>query len=502
LNEHLRIAIDHLHEGIQVLGFDWRYLYLNETAARHGGRLVEELIGNRIQDCYPGIAETPMFSAMSKVMSSRVTEAFRKRFVLPEGTGRWFDLRVQPVPSGICVLSIDVTDEQETHERLRATEMQLQQLQKLESVGRLAGGVAHDFNNQLTVISGLTQFLLERNDLDAQARGDVSEIEAAAHRSIALTKQLLAFSRRQVLHVERIDLATVTVSTSRMLRLLLKENVRLELQIEPTTEPITADVSQIENVLANLAVNASDAMPEGGTLTLSTTTVELADTDVLQYPVMKRGRYSVLSVADTGVGMDEETKARIFEPFFTTKEAGKGTGLGLATVYGIVKQMGGFIWVSSNPGHGTTFKLYFPVSTRTVETEPVERTPDARPAHGEAVLVIEDDSAVREFVARSLEAEGYRVVSAASSREASERLQDTPVPFALVICDVVLPDVSGPSFVERARLFDTPVIFMSGYAAVQPEHRQLAGGYSLLEKPFTRQALAEVVHQTLRLSHE
>jgi two-component system cell cycle sensor histidine kinase/response regulator CckA len=497
LNEHLRVAIDHLYEGVQVLGFDWKYLYLNETAARHGRKHVEELIGNRIHDCYPGIDGTPMFAALDRVMNTRVPEAFRNRFVFPNES-RWFDLRVQPVPSGLCVLSIDVTDEQHTQERLRAVEVQLQQLQKLESVGRLAGGVAHDFNNQLTVIRGLTEFLLEREDLAPEIRGDLTEIEAAANRSVALTKQLLAFSRRQVMRVERIDLTQVIVATSRMLQLLLRANVRMQLQLEPTTEPVYADVNQIENVLANLAVNASDAMPDGGDLSISTATIELTEDDALQHPMMTRGRYSVLTVADTGVGMNEDTKARIFEPFFTTKEVGKGTGLGLATVYGIVKQMGGFIWVSSELGRGTTFRLYFPVAGRVQEADASGDDSDLARGNGEPILVIEDDQAVREFVTRSLQAEGFHVVGAGSAAEANERLQDAPIPFAMVLCDVVLPDLSGPSFVERSRLFDTPVVFMSGYAAIHAEHRPLAGGFSLLEKPFTREALTRVVREKLR----
>ncbi len=358
MNEHLRLAIDHLHEGVQVISYDWRYAYVNETAALHGRRSAAELAGERMHDCYPGIEQTPLFAALERVMTTRQAERMRNEFAYPNGDRGWFDLRIEPVPAGVCVLSVDVTDDQRRQDRLLAVESQLVQAQKMEALGRLAGGIAHDFNNQLTAILGFTQMLLEQRP-GTEMESDLREIEAAADRSAALIRQLLAFGKRQVLRFEPVCLPDLVRNVTRLLDRVLGAQVRCDLRIDPATELILADAGQLEHVLTNLAVNARDAMSPGGRLTISTSTIEVTADQARGHASMAPGRYSVLSVADSGHGMDDETKARIFEPFFTTKEAGQGTGLGLAMVYGIVKQMNGFIWVDSELGQGTTFRLYF-----------------------------------------------------------------------------------------------------------------------------------------------
>jgi two-component system, cell cycle sensor histidine kinase and response regulator CckA len=359
VNQHLRLAIDHLREGVQVIASDWRYLYLNDSAAQHERLPVEALIGQRVQDCYPGIENTPLFRALTRVMTTGTPEKFRNEFEDPNGDRRWFDLRVAPVPAGICVLSIDVTEEVRAAERLRLVELHLQQAQKMEAIGRLAGGIAHDFNNQLTVILGFTQMLLEQHTTEEMCR-ELREIEAASQRAATLVRQLLALGKRQVMQIEPVALSEVIDSARRLLDRALGDDVTCETQVDAATAPVMADRGQLEHVIISVAVNARDAMPRGGQLTIGLETVRVDDANAARDPEIPAGRYTVLSMRDTGHGMDEATKGRIFEPFFTTKEPAQGSGLGLSMVYGIVKQMNGHITVDSAVNQGTTFRLYLP----------------------------------------------------------------------------------------------------------------------------------------------
>jgi len=497
MNEHLRISIDHLHEGVQVVSYDWRYLYVNETAAAHGRRTAGDLVGQRMQDCYPGIEKTEMFATLARVMDTRIPARLRNRFEYPNGEHRWFDLRIEPVPDGICVLSMDVTDEQETQERLGSVEQQLHQAQKMEAIGRLAGGIAHDFNNQLTAILGFAQLLLDQ-DIPPHMEGDLREIRAAAERSAALTRQLLAFSRRQVLRTEPLNLPDLVENVSGLLGRVLGEDITCEVRIDPRTEPILGDAGQLEHVLTNLAVNARDAMTSGGVLTLATTTVDLTEEDARQHPAMKSGRYSVLTVADTGHGMDGETQARIFDPFFTTKDPAKGTGLGLSIVYGVVKQMGGFIWVYSEVGKGTTFRLYFPVTGKQPHPAPaLEPLTPLRASGGETILVVEDDGGVRELVVRTLRRNGYEVIEAPSAEDAWNVLREPSRPCDLALLDVVLPGQSGPEFLEELARRRVRAVFMSGYSEAHVQNRPLIEKFPLLEKPFTAEQLLRLVRTTL-----
>jgi signal transduction histidine kinase/CheY-like chemotaxis protein len=496
MDEDLRLAIDHLHEGVQVIGFDWRYVYLNDTAAAHGRRPAADLVGRRMQDCYPGIEDTEVYRALVEVMRDRRPRSLRHEFHYPDGDRRWFDLRIEPVPAGVCVLSMDITADQERQQQLRSVEEQLQRAQKLEAIGRLAGGIAHDFNNQLTVILGFAQMLLE-NEADPAAARDLHEIEAAAHRSAALTRQLLAFSKRQVLRAEPVYLPDVVRGVTRLLERLLGEDMRCEVRINPATELILADSGQLENVLTNLAVNARDAMPSGGVLTLTTSTTEITEEDARQHTGMKSGRYTVLAVSDNGCGMDAETQRRIFEPFFTTKEAGKGTGLGLAMVYGIVKQMSGFIWVYSEVGRGTTFRLYFPVAADQPRADIAAAVTDVETRGVGRILLVEDDAGVREFVVRSLQAHGYEVVAVSSAEDARKRLVRATPLFDLLLSDVVLPGQSGPALFDEIRSRASRVVFMSGYSNVHVQNPALAEEYPLIEKPFTARELLKAVRDAL-----
>jgi signal transduction histidine kinase/ActR/RegA family two-component response regulator len=380
-------------------------------------------------------------------------------------------------------------------------EEQLRQAQKMEAVGQLAGGVAHDFNNLLTAIIGNTELLLRTIDLEDRRRLDVLEIHRAAHRAATLTRQLLAFSRKQVLQPRIVDLNGVVAELTAMLRRIIGEHVELRLQLEPGLGRVLADPNQLEQVITNLAVNARDAMPSGGTLTIRTATLDEAEvlpSSPESSPLL--GPLVELSVSDNGVGMDERTQARLFEPFFTTKELGRGTGLGLATVYGIVRQSGGHIRVSTRLHHGSTFTIYLPMAEGTAEPEiEAEGWADIPRGTG-TILVVEDEDAVRYLACRVLRGNGYRVLEAADPAAALRIVQAEAQPIDLLVTDIVMPGMSGPVLAERlvAARPDLKVLYITGYAeeAIERQGALPAGG-ALLEKPFTAQQLADSVRQAL-----
>ncbi len=481
-----RLSVDNLLEGVQIIDGDWRYVYVNSAAARHGQRSADELVGRTMMECYPGIERTDMFRALERVVATGQREALANEFTFPSGDKRWFDLAISPVPDGICILSLDVTD-------LRRTELELHHAQRLDAIGQLAGGIAHDFNNQLTLIQGVAQLLLEVQE-DESVRTDLEAICSAVERSAALTQRLVAFSRRQVLRVAPTDLNQVVRNLETLFRRVLRADIAIYLQFHGEPAVITGDAQKLENALTNLAVNASDAMPNGGRLTIGTSVVELTEEDALQHPTMSKGRYAVLSVSDTGHGMDEATKAQIFQPFFTTKPAGKGTGLGLPMVYGTVKQMSGFIWVYSEIGTGTTFRLYFP-TTSEMPLELPRETPQARPRPGATVLVVDDNDGIRELVVRALSRHGYHVEAAADASEAHDRIRTMGALPDLLLADIVMPGASGVDLVREIGEGQTRVLFMSGYSQRAIPDVVAVGG--LLEKPFTVNELLHAVEQAL-----
>ena len=389
--------------------------------------------------------------------------------------------------------------EQDERERIRG-EAQRRQALRMEAVGQLAGGIAHDFNNILTAILGYAQLLSER-PLGEAALAEVAEIGRAAERAAALTRQLLAFSRQQVQHIAIFVLNDVVSDTESMLARLLGEDVRISKDLAPDLGRIKADPGQIEQVLVNLAVNARDAMPRGGTLRIETRNVDLDEAYVAAHPAGTPGPYIMLAVSDDGCGMDSVTLSRIFEPFFTTKPAGKGTGLGLATVYGIVKQSGGFVWVYSDPGHGSTFRIYLPRVEEQATDRHASGTPRRRPPRGtETVLLVEDDEAVRRFVRNVLEQNGYTVFEAASGPEAVNVARPNAAAIQLVVSDVVMPEMSVA--VLRRRLdalgVRAPVLYMSGHPTDAVVMRGVAaGGVAFLQKPFTPGDLLAKVRRVL-----
>ena len=385
-------------------------------------------------------------------------------------------------------------------EALRQSEERLRQGQKMEAVGRLAGGVAHDFNNLLTVITSYSDLLLEDLALDDPKRDDVGEIRKAAEGAAALTRQLLAFSRQQVLEPKVLDLKAIVTGTEKLLRRLIGEDVQLTTALAPDLGAVKADPVQLEQIIINLAVNARDAMPTGGRLTIEAANVEMDEVYVRSHAPARPGHYVMLAMSDTGIGMDEQTKARIFEPFFTTKERGKGTGLGLATAYGIVKQAGGFIWVYSEPGRGTSFKVYLPRVDEPVEPA-VARTATAEPGRGtETVLVVEDAASVRMVTRQVLERYGYAVLEAPNGDTALRLAAKHHGPIHLLLTDVVMPGLSGRQLAEQLAQLrpDMKVLYVSGYGdSAVVHHGILEAGVAYLQKPFTPESLARRVRDAL-----
>jgi two-component system cell cycle sensor histidine kinase/response regulator CckA len=396
--------------------------------------------------------------------------------------------------TGVC---LDVTERKLVDERLR-------QSQRMESVGQLAGGIAHEANNMMSVVLGCADYVLQRSDLSDPVRQDVEQIWKAAKRTAGVTQQLLAFSRRQVLQPQVLDLNTTVGGMEPILARTLGEVSGLRMHLSPALGRVRADPGQLEQVLINLTLNARDAMPDGGRLTIETMNVVLDPRYVASKPVetLKPGEYAALIVTDTGHGMDRETLGRIFEPFFTTKGVGQGTGLGLSTVYGIVKQSGGFIWAYSEPGLGTTFKLYFPLVAHADEvTETPGTTPAANP--DEVVLVVEDEPMVRDIMARTLRESGYSVLEAADGREALETLEARAGDVSLVIADVVMPGLGAREIAARLaeRWPRIPVLFTSGYTGLDVVRRGLIEeGRDFIQKPLAPEALIRKVRQMVDAS--
>lgn len=381
----------------------------------------------------------------------------------------------------------------------KSLEEQLLHAQKMEAVGRLAGGVAHDFNNMLTVISGYNRMILDELSTLDPLRGYAEEILKAADRAGALTNQLLAFSRRQIMQPRVINVNAVLIQTQKMLQRLIGEDIELVLNLGVNVGNIKADPGHVEQAIVNLAVNARDAMPMGGHLRIETADVVLDENYARTHMGVKPGEFTMIAVSDDGHGMDAETRRHIFEPFFTTKEKGKGTGLGLATVYGIVKQTGGDIWVYSEPGQGTTFKLYFPRVSEPL-SEPGGDPAATTRSGGETVLVVEDEQAVRDLTVRILRQLGYTILTASSGAEALDISEAHGGHIDVLLTDVVMPNMSGRQLADHIQVKrpNTKVLFLSGYTEnTVVHHGVLDAGVDFLPKPFSRENLSKKLREVL-----
>ncbi len=394
----------------------------------------------------------------------------------------------------------ELRDAEERRQR-RRLEQHVHQLQKFEAIGRLAGGVAHDFNNLLGVILGQSEILIDRSHDHAFTRG-LEMIRESARRGASLTRQLLAFGRRQVLETRVLNLNVVLADVQKLLQRVIGEDIELDFQMDAKIGSVEADPCQLEQVVVNLAANARDAMPGGGKLTVATANVDLDESCVNRQVVVRPGPYVQLVVSDTGCGMDTETQSHIFEPFFTTKEQGKGTGLGLATVYGIVKQSGGYIWVHSEPGHGTAFKIYLPMVRAAAETLQHVEPSEELPRGSETILVVEDDASLREVTCEFLQSSGYTVIPAESPQAALHLAASHNGSIDFLLTDVVMPKMNGRELATRLskRRPDMKVLYVSGYTdgiVREGVHGALEEGLAFLQKPCTRRALTRKIREIL-----
>jgi PAS domain S-box-containing protein len=404
------------------------------------------------------------------------------------------------VPVGVQGIARDITERKRLEEALRESEEQLRQSQKLEAIGQLAGGVAHDFNNLLTAINGYSALALRRLGNDHAITPYLEEIKKAGDRAANLTRQLLAFGRKQLLQPLAINVNDIVSDMSKLLKRLIGENIQLATKLGDDIKQIKADPGQLEQVLVNLVVNARDAMPRGGRVTIETANTILDGKYARKHVGVTPGEYVMLAVSDTGTGMDHETRTHIFEPFFTTKEKDKGTGLGLSTVYGIVKQSGGNVWVYSELNKGTTFKVYLPQIQEEPEFQVAASAETSINSGSETVLLVEDEDTVRRLASELLQDSGYKVLEANGGEEAIQLFRDCEEPIDLLITDVVMPRISGKEVADQLRLVhpETRVLFMSGYTDEAIVHHGIVDyGIAFIQKPFSEQALAQKVREVL-----
>jgi PAS domain S-box-containing protein len=500
--------LESIQDAFIALDREWRFSYLNpkalEMAARGFGLSVEELSGNVLWDRFPGLLDSPIGGALRDALAGQRTTS-AEEYVEP--LDAWLAIRAYPSTEGLSVYFQDVTAQKkaeiallEADAALRESEALLRQSQKMEAVGQLAGGVAHDFNNVLTAIRCSTDFLLDELPVADRRREDVEEIRSATERAAALTRQLLAFSRQQVLQPRVLDARSVVEQVLRMLRRLIGEDIELRVEMPSSPQWVRIDPTQIEQVVLNLAVNARDAMPEGGVLGIRIR--EAVITAEASGPAgMAAGAYMVLSVSDTGVGIPPEVRERLFDPFFTTKGPDRGTGLGLATVYGIMEQSGGRIVVESELGAGSTFHLYLARSEEVDDASPVIVARGAVGGGSETILLVEDDPAVAALVRRALVESGYTVLSAQHGEEALFLCRAHPGEIHLLLSDVVMPRMSVLALASEfaARCPEMRALFISGHTYAEIGHRGvLESGVAFLRKPFSREELLATVAEVLQ----
>jgi PAS domain S-box-containing protein len=499
-------VIDATTDAVYVKDREGRYLVANSATCKVTGLQLEEILGHDDTALFPaGIAKEVMDRDRA-FMASGQMGTVEEPVVFKNGLSATYLTAKGPIfddngnVTGLYGIARNITDRLRSEEERAKLQEQLQQAQKMESVGRLAGGVAHDFNNLLTVINGYAALVLATLSEGDPLRESISEIAGAGERAAGLTQQLLAFSRKQIVEPKVLDLNEVIAEAIKMLRRLLGEDIEVVTTLAPSLGHVLMDAGQVHQVLMNLAVNARDALPEGGRFVIETANVEIDEDYVAVHANTKAGPAVLLTVTDNGAGMDEETRQRAFEPFFTTKGQGAGTGLGLSTVYGIVKHSGGWLWLYSEPGRGTTFKIYLPRVAEVAEPRKASR-PDVAPLVGtETVLVVEDQAEVRKLTIDVLKRYGYQVLEACDGAEALLRSSGFADPIHLMITDVVMPGITGRELAAQLAALrpEMKVLYVSGYpAGAMAEDGALHDGTAYLSKPFAPSALARKARELL-----
>ena len=496
----LAAIIDSSADAIIGKELDGTITSWNRGAEAMYGYTADEIVGKNISLLTSKDRPDEIPQILARIRSGERIEHYESVRVTKDGRHLNVSISISPIkdPNGKIVgasaIARDITAQRRAEDHLR-------QAQKMEAVGRLAGGVAHDFNNILGIVTACTELLRDRIDADSDQALYVGNIRKAVERGISLTRQLLAFTRKSSVQPQLIDLNIHLKDVVKLLRPLMGDDVEIVVAPRSPSAIIEIDPGQFDQIVLNLAVNSRDAMPRGGKFILETASVELDDVFTSQHRPMQAGRYILIAVSDTGVGMDAATVTRIFEPFFTTKEVGKGTGLGLATVYGIVQHGGGHIWVYSEPGSGTTFKIYLPsAEDKLGETPQPQAEKTVRRREGTTVLLVEDDEIMLSMTRKLLEQNGYRVLAAKDGTSALALVQSHVGPIDLVLTDVVMRGMSGPDLVAKLTAVrpTTKVVFMSGYTGeLIARHEDVNQGIPLLEKPFTRTALLNVLDSTL-----
>ncbi|MGH9354713.1 MAG: PAS domain S-box protein, partial [Terriglobia bacterium] len=494
-----RAMVENSTDAISLVDGQGTVLYSSHAVSPIFGYSLEERRGKSIFELvHPeDIGETrPLFKKLLQNPFTSVSTQIRYQH--KDGTWRWIEalgtnLLAEPSVKAVVINYRDISERRQLLE-------QLFQAQKMEAVGRLAGGVAHDFNNLLTAILGYSDMMIERLPRNSLLRRYTSEVKKAGERAASLTRQLLAFSRLQVMAPQVLDLNAVITDMEKILRRVIGEDIILRTVTGASRSRIKADPSQIEQVILNLAINARDAMPGGGDLALKTSNVNVEDGFAAEGVRVRAGAYVLLEVSDTGCGMKPETRARAFEPFFTTKEKGKGTGLGLSMVYGIVKQSGGYIWLDSDPGRGTAFRIYLPQVEDPLA--PLKSTQAiARPHHGdESILLVEDDASVRGLLTRFLNSKGYDVLEAQNGEEALTVCMGRSRPIHMILTDVVMPQMNGRELARRIASLhpETKVLYMTGYAGNKiGDAEVLDENARFIQKPFSADALADKIRTIL-----
>jgi PAS domain S-box-containing protein len=494
----LASIIDSSNDAIIAKNLDGTITAWNRGAEQIYGYTADEIIGKNISVLVPADRPNEVPEIMQKVARGESIEHFETERVTKDERHLKVSITVSPLRDstgeivGASAIARDISEQ-------RRVEDQLRHSQKMEAVGRLAGGVAHDFNNVLGIINACAEFLRDRIPQASEPATYIENIRKATERGAALTRQLLAFSRKQTLKPVLLDLNERLKDITKLLRPLMGDDVEIVIAPRSGSAVVEADPGQLDQIVVNLAVNARDAMPRGGRFILETDLVDFDQHFAAQHQPLAPGEYVMLAVSDTGVGMDKITLSRIFEPFFTTKEQGKGTGLGLATVYGIAQQAGGHIWVYSEPGHGTTFKLYLPSAEAKLAAKPSSENEPAAASRQGTILLVEDDEIMRGLTRQMLREQGFSVIEAANGKAALEWMQANSGKIDLLLTDVVMPAMSGPELAERlaASHSNLKVIYMSGYTGELMEASERLKRGVLIEKPFSRTALLNILDKTL-----